>query len=1767
MLVLLVQPAFASLDILIIGSTHSYSEGGETGVVHEKPFNPSGIATQLQSILAQDPAISETVNVVFEDAYKNKVLTTAITDTQFWSRNFHSYSLAQYFMWPDGKDTRMSNLRGQNGTAWDYIIVCEDPYVMANFPGMYAEGIKMIQSEVSKGTAQLVLLGQWPENSSGFTATQFNEIVHRVADSGSLAAVPAGKAWSSFSAQDTNAAHPTPKGQYLAAASIYSKLFNRNASTSGYTYDDTIADHAMSVVQATNGVAQYSGTYTSPNPFQMKYTQKRHLTYSERGTSTEDGIINGLNDAFGVLKMTSSQFSVVKPVDFHFSRGSDIFEPDKQYLVNPALFARSYGFPMQDDGNTGGVTMLYGIDKRQDNGTDLGVAYSMIREGEVAPTYDVRCIPMRLMWSKMDHEAGALVFPYRNPTTDLWHISDELERAMGAFLITLNTGRCPIEDEPVDNTSTAWQRWYGKKIGYETAWQLSHLTTRVPGFRVVPSDSSALLGVGATQTLAVQFRYPPTSDVTVSLSVDDPSSGAVDQSSLTFTPANHETVQYVTVSVPPVGPSGTHPFNVTLTTSSSDPVFDGLSDQWNFEGEREFIKLVGAPSVISEDGSQAFTVALSRPPATDVVLNLSSSDTAEATISPSSLTFSSSNWNVPRTVTVSGVEDAVTGAGAATLTISVNDALSDDSFDNEADVTIGIDILDNDGGFYVLYLGNTSQSGSPPIDSSSPYANGAAVTVLGNKGGMVKSGHRFIGWNTAADGSGTAYLPAQTFTITGHTKLYAQWSSSPEGGPIYVEPGNPLIPAGSGYGVGDSFQLVFATSTTINMSSLQKIFGSPRTIDAFNSYVSAIAGGSSRPGVANLTWRVIGSTSSVNARDNAVVSAPVHRLHDGAKVADDSDDLWDGSLDNRITSDENGNNMSSAGSWQIWTGTTVDGNTYTGFGLDETSTRYAAGWGTNNPTDGVADDDWIDLNQIDTGDTRKYRFYALSAPITIAALRTVTYDGNTADLGSAPTDSASPYLDGTSVTVLGNTGQLIKSGYDFAGWNTAANGSGDAYSPGNAFSIAANTTLYAQWVVNTTPRTITYLANTADSGDVPTDPNSPYVNGSTVTVLGNTGSLAKADRLFGGWNTAADGSGASYNGGDTLGITADLTLYAQWVTIPTYTVTYNGNTAGSGAPPTDAASPYQQGTSVTVLGNTGSLTKVGYTFAGWNTSPDGNGEAYLANDSFIITGDTTLYAQWSGANYIVTFNANGGGTPTQSSKPVTFGNAYGSLATTTRSGFTFVGWFTQAVGGTQVTDVTTVTTAADHTLHAHWVEAIGIEVLPDSPLIPSGHGYGVGDTFHLVFVTSISTRIDLWSAPGRLTNANSYVNSIADSSSIAGIPAINWYAIASDTNKDAKDNALIIGPVHNLGGELVAANSGDMWDGDLGPNNDTANPFVGLIRYDESGNLLSYNSSWQVWTGTLANGVASNAGLDHSSVVYASAYGKQNDPNDTGGSGYANNWINLTTIAPASTRIYRFYALSEPITIVAAADTTAPTLASTDIVDDQSGADVDIDTLVTYTVTFSEDMDAATVSAADFSNAGTAAASIGTVTETSPGVFSVPVTVTGAGSLQLKVPASAVLKDAAGNAMDTTSAIVDDTTLTVLTAYESWTGGGAGTSFSADANGDGIADGLAWVLGTATVGANAHSNLPVGNAQGNGDLILQFSMRPGVATVILEYSNDLGVADPWANHQIAVPGSSSTIENIVFVITANGDLVDVRATIPAAAAGAGKLFGRISVAP
>jgi hypothetical protein len=77
-----------------------------------------------------------------------------------------------------------------------------------------------------------------------------------------------------------------------------------------------------------------------------------------------------------------------------------------------------------------------------------------------------------------------------------------------------------------------------------------------------------------------------------------------------------------------------------------------------------------------------------------------------------------------------------------------------------------------------------------------------------------------------------------------------------------------------------------------------------------------------------------------------------------------------------------------------------------------------------------------------------------------------------------------------------------------------------------------------------------------------------------------------------------------------------------------YTVIYNGNGNTGGLVPTDPLSPYCNDCPATILGNTGSLTKTGRRFAGWNTAVDGTGTTYAVDVIYCGNGNLTLYAVW-----------------------------------------------------------------------------------------------------------------------------------------------------------------------------------------------------------------------------------------------------------------------------------------------------------------------------------------------------------------------------------------------------------------------------------------------------------------------------------------------------------------------------------------------------------
>ena len=83
--------------------------------------------------------------------------------------------------------------------------------------------------------------------------------------------------------------------------------------------------------------------------------------------------------------------------------------------------------------------------------------------------------------------------------------------------------------------------------------------------------------------------------------------------------------------------------------------------------------------------------------------------------------------------------------------------------------------------------------------------------------------------------------------------------------------------------------------------------------------------------------------------------------------------------------------------------------------------------------------------------------------------------------------------------------------------------------------------------------------------------------------------------------------------------------------------------------------------------------------------------------------------------FTVTFDPGQGTTPT-ASKVVTYDSTYGEFPTPVRSGYAFLGWFTDPDAGTEVKAEDTVAITADQTLYAHW-EAMSILHVKDGETI------------------------------------------------------------------------------------------------------------------------------------------------------------------------------------------------------------------------------------------------------------------------------------------------------------------------------------------------------------------------------------------------------------------------------------------------------------------
>ncbi|NQU64354.1 MAG: DUF1566 domain-containing protein, partial [SAR324 cluster bacterium] len=211
----------------------------------------------------------------------------------------------------------------------------------------------------------------------------------------------------------------------------------------------------------------------------------------------------------------------------------------------------------------------------------------------------------------------------------------------------------------------------------------------------ISSISGATAEDGSQATFTVKLTRQPTADVMIPLSSSDITEGTVSVSALTFTITDWDADQTITVTgVDDFSADGDQAYTIILgTTASDDTDYNGLdpdavsvtnTDMGDTGAGTDTTATPGftigtiSGHTAEPNTTATFTVKLISEPAADVVIALSSSDTSEGTVSPTSLTFTSANWNTDQTVTVTGVDDAIFD-GNNSYTILLGAATSSDS--------------------------------------------------------------------------------------------------------------------------------------------------------------------------------------------------------------------------------------------------------------------------------------------------------------------------------------------------------------------------------------------------------------------------------------------------------------------------------------------------------------------------------------------------------------------------------------------------------------------------------------------------------------------------------------------------------------------------------------------------------------------------------------------------------------------------------------------------------------------------------------------------------------------------------------------------------------------------------------------------------------------------------------------------------------------------------------------------------------------------------
>ena len=295
------------------------------------------------------------------------------------------------------------------------------------------------------------------------------------------------------------------------------------------------------------------------------------------------------------------------------------------------------------------------------------------------------------------------------------------------------------------------------------------------GITVSPTSGLTTTEAGGTASFTIVLNSQPTANVTIGLSSSNTAEGTASSGSITFTPANWNTAQTITVTgVNDFVDDGDIAYSiVTAAAASADSNYSGLDAAnvaaINIDNDTVGVTVTPTTGLSTSEGGGAatFTIVLNTQPSADVTIGLSSSDTAEGTVSASSVTFTAANWNTPQTVTVTGVNDNVDDGDIAYTIVTAAATSADGNYSGLDAADVDVTNVDNDAAAIIVTptsgLVTTEGGGTASFTivlATQPTAN---VTI-----GLTSSD---TSEGTASTGSVT-FTPAnwntpQTITVTG----------------------------------------------------------------------------------------------------------------------------------------------------------------------------------------------------------------------------------------------------------------------------------------------------------------------------------------------------------------------------------------------------------------------------------------------------------------------------------------------------------------------------------------------------------------------------------------------------------------------------------------------------------------------------------------------------------------------------------------------------------------------------------------------------------------------------------------------------------------------------------------------------------------------------------------------------------------------------------------------------------------------------------------